>query len=73
MTELKPGTLIQITNKENRWFPAVATVDEPRGWGCIAYIYTAQVGKMSHFYVRLPLEDFEIVGNAVVVLKEEDQ
>lgn len=64
---LQKGSLIQITEATNAWFPAVLVVSEVKEWGVQAYIFLPdhQFEVCSVAYYRVKMEEFKVVGEAV--------
>ena len=65
---VEKGDIIQITNQEHDWYPALLIVDEPKSFGCQAYaIHLEGRGRSNGVaYNRLNAEDYQRVGRAVI-------
>ena len=63
------GDVIQITDSNDPWFPALMIVDELKGWGVMAYTYvvTNDESPNGQAYRRPKSEAFEVVGQAWIV------
>jgi len=70
MAEISKYDLIQITNKEHKWFPAILIVDEVKSFGCQAYIITPDAEGVHEFYIRLETDDYQKVGRSVIIVDE---
>lgn len=64
---IKPGDLIQITREDHHWFPCVAMVSEVKSFGCQAFVWVPAGGGVGEVYIRLKREDYEKVGEGIVV------
>jgi hypothetical protein len=64
---MKKGTIVQITNENDKWFPCLLVVDEVKGFGVQGYITIPQKGDA---YYRVKTGDFEVVGEAKVVTSD---
>jgi hypothetical protein len=64
------GDIVQITNDDHHWFACLIIVTEVRNWGIIGYITipTNRDEPNGTAYIRLKNEDFQVVGNATLVL-----
>lgn len=62
------GDVIQITNAQHHWFPALCIVDEIKGFGCQAYVIVPQRNdapqSVAEAYIRLNTSDYERIGVA---------
>lgn len=71
--EPKFGDLIQITNPEHTWYPAVLVVDEATSWGVRAYAIVPKGNNTPQSTVRafnrLETADFATVGRAEVMVE----
>lgn len=68
------NNIVQITAESHHWFPALAVVEEVLSWGgVLAYVIMVDntPEPNGQAYIRLKNEDFEVVGNAVIVNAEE--
>lgn len=63
---MKPGDIIQITNKANNWYPCLVVVSKMKPWGIQGYITLPEGGNA---YTRIDNDDFEPVGKAVIVVE----
>lgn len=61
--------IVQVTNREHRWFPALVVVTKIYDWGIQGYTHVPLSGDA---YIRLKFEDFEsTLGEAIVIPKDE--
>lgn len=69
--ELKKGDIIQITDQDHPWFPSLLIVDEPKSWGCVAYVIIPKSNDGSESiglaFNRLPTGQFRAVGAAAII------
>lgn len=63
--EHRVGAIIQITNPEHEWYPALLVVSELKSFGCQAYIKIPMEDGLA--YLRLKTSDYEVVGKARIV------
>tara|TARA_R110000737_G_scaffold340221_1_gene362856 strand:- start:331 stop:546 length:216 start_codon:yes stop_codon:yes gene_type:complete len=66
--EIAHGDIIQITNLEHPWFPALMIVDEVKTFGCQAYAHLPSSDGNNfkgQAYLRLETDHFEKVGTAL--------
>ena len=63
------GDIIQITDPEDNWFPALLVVDEVKSWGVQAYLhYVHNDGTPTGLaYYRISDGSFTKVGRAIVI------
>ena len=61
--DFKKGSIMQVTNEDDRWFGAVFVVDEVKKWGVQGYVTTSE----GNAYIRINNEDMEHVGEAIIV------
>lgn len=70
---MKEGDIIQITDEKHHWFPVLLVVTEIKSWGVTAYA-TIPVNDPDvpngAAYIRVPHEQYEKVGAAVVAAAE---
>ena len=68
---ISKGDVVQITNTDHHWFPALIVVSEVKSFGCQGYATVPDGGnKMAGTaYIRLETKDFERVGQAVIVVE----
>lgn len=62
--EIVKDDIVQITNKNNPWFPCLVIVQEIKSFGLQGY---TTIPKKGDAYIRLHKEDYELVGKAKVV------
>lgn len=63
--DIKVNDIIQITeNGQEGWISVLLVVSEVRSWGVLAYTKLPMQGDA---YLRVPFEQFEIVGHALLV------
>lgn len=71
MESLESGDIIQITDETHHWFPVIAVVDEPKAWGCLAYVLTPTGNepgsRAATAYIRLKSDQFERTGGKAVI------
>ncbi len=74
MDELKPGSVIQITDQSHSWYPCLLLVGEVRSWGVLAtaLIPTSNDGSTipAEAPTRLAAGSYEVVGQARVSLAD---
>ena len=73
--EIKPGDIIQITDRSHPWFPALLIVDEIKGFGvqaCCLIPESNQEGPCNQAYNRLTTGSFEKVGEAAICVRGDD-
>ena len=64
--------IVQITNEDHHWYPALVIVDEEKNWGCQGYctVPSAVENRMDgQAYIRLKSADYEKVGTAIIVVE----
>ena len=64
------GDIVQITNETHPWFSCLLIVDEPKSFGCHAYVSIPQRNdkqEISTAYNRLKREDYVTIGAAVII------
>lgn len=62
------GDVIQITNKDNKWYPCLLVIDEVKSWGVQAYAFMpSQDGKTQRAFYRIKNGEFENIGIAKVI------
>ena len=67
---MEKGTIVQIVNANNRWFPSLIIVDEIKNWGIQGYIIIPTNDEETNHpaYVRIETNEFEIVGKAFFII-----
>ncbi len=67
--EWKKGDIVQITNENHHWFPALIVVSEPKSFGVQGYLVVINNSDEGNglAFIRLNHEDIELVGFAVIV------
>jgi hypothetical protein len=60
------GSVVQITNEKNRWYPALLIVDEIKDWGIRAYHLSITGEGVA--YIRLTTGEFRYIGEARVIV-----
>ncbi len=67
--KISTGDVIQITDKNDKWFPCLLIVDEVKGWGVQAYITipTNDEKQNGNAYYRIEYGKFEKVGSAKIL------
>ena len=65
--EWQKGDIVQITNPEHHWFPALIIVSEPKSFGIQGYtvIVSNSPEPNGRAYIRLKHDEIEFVGCAV--------
>ncbi len=67
---VRQGDIVQVTNHQHHWYPALLIVDEVKSWGVQAMLLTPEdntgTKPIRQAYIRLPNEDFQVVGVAVI-------
>ena len=68
---MKEGDIVQITDEQHPWYPALIIVTELKGWGVMGYalIVTNDETPNGQAYIRIKNEQYEPVGHALVVAK----
>lgn len=68
------GNVIQVTNPTHQWFPVLMIVEELKGWGVMAYHMVCSNGEEPNgqAYIRIPSEDFEVCGDAIIVSADDE-
>ena len=63
------GDVVQITNENHHWFPALIIVSEPKSFGVQGYTVIVNNSDEPNglAYIRLNHDDLELVGSAVLV------
>lgn len=62
---VKVNDIIQlIENAQEGWVACIMIVSEVRGWGVMAY---TKIPTQGDVYLRVPFDEFEIVGRALLV------
>ena len=70
---INKGDIVQITDENHHWFPALIVVSEVKGFGCQGYAMvpdeSAEQGNNlgGRAYIRLNENTYEKVGHAVLV------
>ena len=68
---IKPGDIVQITDENHAWFPALLIVDEVKNWGVQAAVIVPESNDNSkattQVFNRLSFDTIEKVGEAVIV------
>lgn len=66
---LQAGDIVQITDPQHQWYPALIVVDEVKSWGIQGYtlIVTNGPEPNGRAYIRLKSAVYERVGMAVLV------
>lgn len=66
---MRKGTIVQITDKKNHWFPCLIIVDEVKNWGIQGYITIPENNnrQSGNAFIRLETKEFEIVGKAEII------
>lgn len=66
--EVKPNDIIQLTeNAHEDWVACLMVVSEVKSWGVLAY---TKIPCKGDAYLRVPFEQFEIAGHAILVHPE---
>ena len=67
---LKIHDIVQITDKDHHWFPALVIVTEVKSFGCQGFMTVVRNNDTDTqnwpAYIRLRSESYEIVGHAVI-------
>ncbi len=64
-TQPHPGDIIQITDADHQWFPALLIVDEVKAWGVQAWTFVVSNERdTGTVFNRLRTGSFEVVGAA---------
>ena len=70
-TVLQMGDIVQITDENHAWFPALAVVDEVKAWGIQVCVFVPvgnrDPGSVETAYNRLENGQFKVVGKAHLV------
>lgn len=70
MTELRKHEVVQIV-ATHRWAACLAVVDEPRSWGCTAYVMVPTAVGSAPAPIRLETKDFLRLGAEVIIAVDE--
>lgn len=62
--DVEPGMVIQANENAGDWCGCLLIVEEIKGWGVMAGLKIPQKGTA---YIRLKNEQFEVIGNAVLI------
>lgn len=68
--------IVQIIEEKHPWYPALLIVSEVKSWGVMAYCLMPQsnaVNQTVQAFIRIPNEQVQKVGEAVVVKADEDE
>jgi len=69
--DVRAGDVVQITDREHPWFPALMYVDEVKPWGIQACVLmpegNAKGSHCSRAFNRLDWGKFERVGRAIII------
>ncbi len=64
----RTGDIVQITNREKQFYPALVTVQSVFSWGVKGYILVPSLqGAMVPMHATLNKGDYDIVGKAVIL------
>jgi hypothetical protein len=68
---MQVGTIVQITDEKHHWFPCLIIVSEIKSWGVQGYMSIPKdnMGNVGQAYIRLNTNQFEVVGEAKVVVR----
>lgn len=67
---MENGDIVQITDENHHWYPALIVVDEVKSWGVMGYahiIKNTSSEPNGQAYIRLNSNQYEHVGCAVIV------
>ena len=69
---VKKNDVIQINErfKETGWIGCLMIVDEVKSWGVQAYLHVPMQGDA---YLRLKHEEYDVIGKAALVAKEDEE
>ena len=69
---VKKNDVIQINEKfkGTGWIGCLMIVDEVKSWGVQAYLHVPMQGDA---YLRLKHEDYDVIGKAALVAKEDEE
>lgn len=72
MDQIKPGSIVQITDESHHWWPALIVVSEVKPWGVQGYTVVVDntEGPNGQAYIRLAEGRYELVGEAIIVAAE---
>lgn len=67
--------IVQITNPEHKWYPCLIVVSEVKSFGIQGYITipTNDDKPNGQAYIRLNTNEFEKVGEAIIIPEEEGE
>lgn len=75
-SNIKPGDIVQITDEEHPWYPALLIVDEVKSWGvqaaCLMPQSNGSPSECGQAFNRLRFAEIEIVGAARVCIHTEE-
>ena len=63
---METGDIVQVTNRNHRWFPSLVIVTEVHSWGIQGYSTVPTFEGQA--FIRLEAGSYEKVGRAVVVM-----
>jgi hypothetical protein len=68
---MQKGTIVQITNNEHHWYPCLVIVSEVKSWGIMGYlsIPADNSGNVGNAFIRISTGQFEVVGEALIVVE----
>ena len=66
MENLEKGSIIQITDEDDPWFPCILIVDEVKSWGILGYL-TIPPNATGNTYCQIANGKFEVIGLAKII------
>lgn len=75
---MQVNEIVQITDEEHAWYPALLIVSEVKSWGVLAYMHVVHSnlkyeGNVGRAYIRIKNEQVEHCGYAVIVAHESEE
>lgn len=71
---IHPGDIVQITDPNHHWFPALIVASEIRSWGCQGFCFVVKNdAKAGEAYIRLKTGQFEYCGTCIMIGQDMDR
>jgi hypothetical protein len=61
------GDVVQITNEDHAWFPALIVVSDPKSFGVQGYLTVVTSEGTNPAYIRLRHDEIEYIGAAAIL------
>lgn len=62
-----PGDIVQVTDRQDRWFMALLVVEEFRRWGLKAHALVPTEDGVAQAYYRIAHGKYELVGTSRLI------